>query len=266
MAGVESMNFARIAVLAVALVAGGIAAYMVSSGGGKPAPAPVVVQKSDSDQVLAAATDIGMGSVITAADLKWTDWPKSSAGSFITRSAQPDALNDTTGAIARQPFIAGEPIREQKIVKANGSGFLSAILPAGMRAIATEISAENGAGGFILPNDRVDVILTSRAEKGGSGSDQLSSQTILTNVRVLAINQNTADKDGQKAIIGTTATLALLPRQAEDLALARQKGTISLVLRSLADSQPGAGPENGGGQGSGGLNVVRFGVSRQAEQ
>jgi len=264
-AGVESMNFARIAVLAVALVAGGIAAYMVSSGGGEPAPAPVVVQKSDSDQVLAAATDIGMGSVITAADLKWTDWPKSSAGSFITRSAQPDALKDTTGAIARQPFIAGEPIREQKIVKANGSGFLSAILPAGMRAIATEISAENGAGGFILPNDRVDVILTSRAEKGG-GSDQLSSQTILTNVRVLAINQNTTDKDGQKSIIGTTATLALLPRQAEDLALARQKGTISLVLRSLADSQPGAGPEDGGGQGSGGLNVVRFGVSRQAEQ
>jgi len=93
----------------------------------------------------------------------WQTWPAASASNtFIRRNERPDATTQVAGSIARAPFIAGEPIREPKLVKANGSGFMAAILPAGMRAISTEISPETGAGGFILPNDRVDVILSKR--------------------------------------------------------------------------------------------------------
>ena len=87
---------------------------------------------------------------------------------LIRRTGRPDATTEIAGSIARAPFIAGEPIREQKLVKANGSGFMAAILPTGMRAISTEISPETGAGGFILPNDRVDVILSKREKNPDS--------------------------------------------------------------------------------------------------
>ena len=92
---------------------------------------------------------------------------------LINRASSADAIKEIAGSIARAPFIAGEPIREQKLVKANGSGFMAAILPTGMRAISTEISPETGAGGFILPNDRVDVILSRREKNPDSkGADR----------------------------------------------------------------------------------------------
>src|SRR5207247_9299012 len=110
---------------------------------------------------------------------------------FTRRSDRPNANKQMTGMIARAPFITGEPIREPKLVRADGSGFMAAILPSGMRAISTEISAETGAGGFILPNDRVDVILTRRdkAAEKTAGVEIHTSETILKNVRVLAIDQ-----------------------------------------------------------------------------
>src|SRR5207253_10965228 len=100
---------------------------------------------------------------------------------FIRRSDRPDAASQIAGSIARAPFIAGEPIREQKLVKADGSGFMAAILPTGMRAISTEITPETGAGGFILPNDRVDVILTKRDKNPDkTGPDVPNSEVILS--------------------------------------------------------------------------------------
>ncbi len=114
---------------------------------------------------------------------------------------------------------------------------MAAILPAGMRAISTEISAETGAGGFILPNDHVDVILSRRdkAAEKSTGVEIHTSEIILTNVRVLAIDQTVEEKNGQRVAVGKTATLELTPQQAETLALSRQLGTISLALRSLVD-------------------------------
>jgi pilus assembly protein CpaB len=263
------MKFARIAVFAIAIIAGGVAALLVSGGGdAPPAPPPKVVhEKVPTAEVLIASTDVAMGHVVTAESLAWREWPEAGAAGFITKAAQPDALAEITGAIARQPIVAGEPIRMQKIVKADGSGFMSAILPPGMRAVATEISAETGAGGFILPNDRVDVILTRRAE--GEDKEGFSSSTILTNVRVLAIDQASAEQDGQTVVVGRTATLELLPRQTEILALARQLGNLSLALRSLADSNPaglaGGGPEDtfGAKAASDAMTVIRYGVPRQ---
>src|SRR5713101_9472193 len=202
------MNTARIVVLAVALGAGGIAAYLASGSDNKPAPAEPVVQLPTVD-ILVAKSDIGLGQTLKTEDLQWQTWPAATASStFVRRGEHPDATKQMAGSIARAPFIAGEPIREQKLVRADGSGFMAAILPTGMRAISTEISAETGAGGFILPNDRVDVILTKREKNPDStnAQDVVTSVIILTNIRVLAIDQAPKEKDGQNAVVGKTVT------------------------------------------------------------
>src|SRR5213592_5308055 len=230
------MNTARIVVLAIAIGAGGIAAYLASGSDDKPAPAQPVAQLQTVD-ILVAKSDIGLGQSVKPDDLQWQTWPAATASSsFISRASKADAIKEVTGSIARAPFIAGEPIREQKLVKADGSGFMAAILPAGYRAVSTEISPETGAGGFILPNDRVDVILSKREknpDRGGS-TDIVNSEVILSNVRVLAIDQAPKEKDGQTSVVGKTVTLELKQEQAETLARARQSGTMSLALRSIA--------------------------------
>lgn len=231
------MKTARIIVLAIALGAGGIAAYLVSGSDNKPAPVAPVAQLPTVD-VLVAKSDIGLGQTVKPEDLQWQTWPAATASSnFIRRTDRPDATTQIAGSIARAPLIAGEPIREQKLVKADGSGFMAAILPSGMRAISTEISPETGAGGFILPNDRVDVILSEHQKntENPSAPDLVVSETILPNVRVLAIDQAPKEKDGQNAVLGKTVTLELRPDQAEKLARSRQMGTLTLALRSIAD-------------------------------
>jgi pilus assembly protein CpaB len=231
------MKSARIVVLTIAVGAGGVAAYLASMSDNRAPPAEPVAQLQTVD-VLVAKSDIGLGQTVTPEDMLWQSWPAATASNtFIRRNQRPDATTQIAGSIARAPFIAGEPIREPKLVKANGSGFMAAILPPGMRAISTEISPETGAGGFILPNDRVDVIL-SRREKNSAvagAPDIIVSEIILPNVRVLAIDQAPKEKDGQNTVVGKTVTLELRPEQAETLARARQTGTLALALRSMAD-------------------------------
>src|ERR1700716_2479391 len=259
---VKRMNTARIVVLAIAIGAGGIAAYL-ASGSDKEVVAPVAtVQQIPTMDVLVARDDIGLGQTVTAESMQWQTWTESSSsGSFIRKNDRPDAIKDLVGSIARAPFIAGEPIREQKLVKANGSGFMAAILPTGMRAVSTEISPESGAGGFILPNDRVDVILSKREkniERPALG-DIVTSEIILGNIRVLAIDQAPKEKDGQNAVVGKTATLELKPEQSEILARARQSGTLSLALRSIADVNAPEKPVEFVKRGDS-VNVVRYGI------
>ena len=233
------MNRSRTIILAIAIVAGGIAAYLASGSDNRPAPAPHVAQIPTAD-VLVAKDDIALGQTITPAMLQWQTWTETTASNnFIRRKDRPNAITELTGSIVRTPFIAGEPIREQKLVKANGSGFMAAILPSGMRAVSTEISPETAAGGFILPNDRVDVIL-SRHQKNpdhGSSSELITSEIILSNVRVLAIDQAPKEKDGQNAVIGRTVTLELKPEQAEALARARQSGTLHSSPRAARSTR-----------------------------
>src|ERR1700744_5353760 len=154
----KRMNTARIVVLAIALGAGGIAAYLASGSDNKPAPAAPVAQLPTVD-VLVAKGEINLGQTVKAEDMQWQTWPTASASAnFIKRSDRPDAPTQLAGAIARGAFMAGEPIRDQKLVKSD-SGFMAAILPAGMRAVSTELAPETGAGGFILPNNRFDLLL-----------------------------------------------------------------------------------------------------------
>jgi pilus assembly protein CpaB len=257
------MNIARIVVLTIALSAGGVAAYLASGSDNKKLPAEPVVQLPTVD-VLVAKSDIGLGQAVRPEDLQWQTWPAATASSnFIRRNERPEATTEIAGSIARAPIIAGEPIREPKLVKADGSGFMAAILPTGMRAVSTEISPETGAGGFILPNDRVDVILSRHLKNPDrtDSTDIVVSEIILGNVRVLAIDQAPKEKDGQNAVVGRTVTLELRPEQTATLAAARQAGTLSLALRSIADVNmvEDRTSDQASRRGSG-INVVRYGV------
>jgi pilus assembly protein CpaB len=257
------MNTARIVVLAIAIGAGGIAAYLASGSNDKPAPAQPIAQLKTVD-ILVAKSDIALGHSVKPDDMQWQTWPAATASSsFISRASKADAIKEITGSIARSPFIAGEPIREQKLVKADGSGFMAAILPAGYRAMSTEISPETGAGGFILPNDRVDVILTKRDKSDKAGSDASHSEVILRNVRVLAIDQAPKEKDGSSSLVGRTVTLELKPDQAEMLAQSRQNGSLTLALRSIADVNATDKPDENFNRRGENLNVIRYGVASQ---
>jgi pilus assembly protein CpaB len=257
------MKGARIVILGIALAAGGAAAFLMK-GGDEPPPAPApVAQQLDTDEVLVAGSDIAIGQSVSAQTLRWQVWPTASAtsASFIRKKNRPNAMDEIAGSITRAPFSGGEPIREEKLIKANGSGYLAAVLPPGMRAVSTPISPETGAGGFILPNDRVDVLLI-RSQKSSSG-EVYSSDTVLSNVRVLAIDQTVEEKDGQRVVVGKIATLALNSRNSETLVLAARMGTIALALRSLADAKSATTDEAGGAQlGTRSVvDIVRFGQS-----
>jgi pilus assembly protein CpaB len=261
------MKPARLAVLGIAIAAGGTAAFLASR---PEAPPPVTVgvappAPANTVDVLVAKKDINIGQSLIPQDMEWAAWPASNSNPALVRRAnRADAVEQFAGWIARAPIAGGEPIRESNLINAKGYGYIAAILPSGMRAVATEISAETGAGGFILPNDRVDVILSRRDREAErlTGIESQVAETLLSDVKVLAIDQRVEDKSG-RAMVGRTATLELSPHQVETLAMGRLMGTLSLALRSLADADPS---KRGGapGQDRGAarhLNVVRFGVT-----
>jgi pilus assembly protein CpaB len=259
------MKAARLVVLGVAVAAGGIAAFLAASNKEPAPPPPPPKAALETVEVLVAKSDLSRGQVVDAADIGWQTWPAAAANSsFIKKSEQPNATDQFVGAIVRVGMVAGDPIRGPYVVMAKGSGFMAAVLPEGMRAAAVDIAPDTSAGGFILPDDRVDVLLTRRdkdAEKQ-TGVEKYVSDTILRNIRVLAIDQTIDDKNGTKTALGKTATLELTEPQAEMLSLSRQVGTVSLALRSIRDSKTTAeGVGDTSRDESGAINTVRFGVS-----
>ncbi len=249
------MKGARIVVLTVAVAAGGVAALLAGHKSG-PVQQPAA-GNADSAEILVAKSDIHTGNKISPQDVQWQAWPATAAGeNFIHKKNRPDAINQVSGLTVRIPFVAGEPIRESKLVNAKGAGYMAAILPPGMRAVSTRISPETGAGGFILPNDHVDVILTRKGQN--------DSETILSNIRVLAIDQTVEEKHGQKVVVGKTATLELSPRGVEKLALAQQLGSLSLSLRSMSDARNDETKtdEDLDGGRRGRVEFIRFGVKK----
>ncbi len=255
------MKVARIVVLGVALAAGGGAALMMRGGGSKPAPVAAPVPAPPKIEVLVAASDLPLGQAIKPENLRWQAWPEESAAPLIKKSETPAALEELAGWIVRNPIYGGEPIRREKLVKGSG-GYMSAILPSGMRAVAISIDnrGATSAGGFILPNDRVDVISTAQdSSDGGSGS--ATSEIMLTNIRVLAIGQTVQERNGEKVVTGETATLELTPAQAETVVLAQKVGQLSLALRSIADVNETGTPAR---EERGALQIIRYGVQKQA--
>lgn len=222
----------RVIVLLVALVAGGVAAWL--SIGAQPGTAPGVAAPTPqikTQEVLVAALDLPQGARLGESEIRWQTWPEDAVNpGFIRRSVRPEAIDELTGSFVRLPIIDGEPIRVEKLADET-SGFLAARLPAGQRAVAVRVSAETAAGGFILPNDRVDVIHTfSQNNEAGL------SRTILTSIRVLAIDQRSEDGGDDATAVGKTATLELDPAQVEVIAAAGSSGALSLALRSTADN------------------------------
>ena len=267
------MSIMRIAVLGVAIGAAGLAAYVANGFLNTPESVPVVVNNIPSTKVLMASANVEMGEKL-AGSITWQDWPeKSVSPGMITQAAQPDADSKFADARARQGIYEGEPILEKKLVLPNDNGFMAAILPKGMRAIAVPVTVESGAGGFILPNDRVDVLLTRKLQIANTDRSVVS-ETVLTNVRVLALDQTFRQEgDGEKYVVATkTALLELDPKQTEIVSMAGDQGKLSLTLRSIAENDGSnladAGPKlsekyaRGGGDGSD-LTVIRYGVSRQ---
>lgn len=259
------MKRARMIVLAIAIASAGLAALMANRMLSAPPDVQVVERSTvDTVEVLVASMEIGLGDTLSSGDLTWQAWPKSAALSgYVTRSAEPNAPSRLTGAIARAPFLSGEPIKEQKLIRATDGGVMAAILPTGMRAISTPIREETAAGGFILPNDRVDVIVTRRVRT--SRREEHVSDTVLSNVRVLAIGQVIEQQGDAKVAAGRTATLELTPRQSEILALAQSMGELSLSLRSLTDASDTSEQKSDAfGDRGGNVRLLKYNVPSQA--
>lgn len=258
----------RVIILGVA-VATAIGAGYVARNMATPPPA-IVVDNTPREpsirltEVLVLDGDVQMGAAI-GDQLHWQSWP--SAGiteAFITRDADPNAIEELRGAIARVPMYGGEPLRRSKLI-GEGQSFMSSILPSGKRAVATQIAADTSAGGFILPNDHVDVIMTRRSANGAGGADGYVTETILKNIRVLAIDQAIQeDEEGRRVRVGDTATLELTPQQAEIITVAQQMGDrLALALRAVVDTQEVVAEQADhliSGQGRRGtVRLIRFG-------
>lgn len=225
----------RSAILVLSLGAGGLATFLMASdndAGGAVAHVAEPVVATPIQEVLVASSDLSQGDVVTEGVLHWQAWPESAVSSaYVVRTARPEAQAELAGRFVRGSFAPGEPIRPERLAEADAR-LLSSGLPAGRRALALRVSAESTAGGFVLPNDRVDVLLTA-TEASDHGS-RAASRVIARNVRVLAIDQ-LADSADAGAVIGTTATLELAERQVEAVLAVAASGLLSLALRSAAD-------------------------------
>lgn len=258
------MGVSRIILLVVALLAGGLAAFLAMRG---TAPEQVVVEgptqviEEKKAKILVAKMPIGVGQRLTAETIEWQPWPEFAVRpEYISEAVVPDATTTMLDAVARFEFFPGEPIIDKKLVHSD-QGYLSAVLTKGMRGVSVPVSADAAAGGFVLPNDRVDVVLS----RGGI------SQTILANVKVLAIGTRLgeagttgekANPEDPKADVfqgGTIATLELTPAQGELIINAAKIGALSVVLRSIADfkATPGDSVRN---ETSRAIRMIRYGV------
>jgi pilus assembly protein CpaB len=260
------MNRSRVIILVLAAFAAGIAALLVRGllGGGTPAvKAAILAPAVSTADVLVAANDIQPGTALTPEAVRWQSWPKNSVdSSFITGNGDSSTADIVKGAVARAPIVAGEPLSTTKIVHADATGFMAARLTPGMRAVSVAISTDTGAGGFILPNDRVDVLLTQQVS---DTPRRFGSRAILSDVRVLAMDQTiTQDKD-QKTVLAKTATIELTPKQADLVSRSAASGTISLTLRALGDNANSnstlAAKARDDKSDDGQVTVVRYGVA-----
>ena len=268
------MNTQRVIVLGIALVAAGAAAFMVRSliGGGTPpvqASVPVAPPVAMSE-VLVASANLQSGQKLTPDLVHWEKWPKSAVdASLITHDAVGSPEEAVKGTVVRTPILANQPITNTAIVHTDQAGFMAALLTPGMRAVSIVISAESGAGGFILPNDRVDVILTRKLDGGRSSFS--TAKVILSSVRVLAVDQTFSQAKDTKTVIGKTATVEVTPEQAGMIYSAQGAGQLSLALRPLGDNQAvdtkaedAARKKKKDLADAGPVNVIRYGMAMPA--
>ena len=264
------MNTQRIIVLGFALVAAAGAAFLVRGmiGGGTPVVQAKSAPAIAMSEVLVASTNLTPGQALTAEQVRWEKWPSSSVDpSFITHASAGNEADIVKGTVVRAVILPGQPITKTVIVKGDASGFMAATLSEGMRAVSIAISTDSGAGGFILPNDRVDVILT-RKPQGSSGRG--FAKTILSNLRVLAVDQTFKQEKDTRTVVGKTATVEVSPEQAEAISAAGTSGQLSLALRPLAETtvaslkDPARKRRTAAVDGP--VSVIRYGLSGANQQ
>jgi len=259
------MNSKRLIVLGIALVAATGAALLVRGmvGGGTPKVEAKLPPPIPMSEVLVANANLQPGQPLTPELVHWQKWPANSVdASFITHNESPSIEAAVKGTVVRMPLIAGQPITNTGIVHADTAGMMSAMLNPGMRAVSITISTDSGAGGFILPNDRVDVILTRKAD---GNSVRGSAKTILSNIRVLAVDQTYRQEKDARTVVGKTATVEVSPEQAEVLSGAVMSGSLSLELRPLTDGVASvddpAHKKRAASTYDGPVSVIRYGMA-----
>lgn len=269
------MSPIRIIILLLALVAAGGAALLVSRISQPQVVTETVTRDNTIVQteqvseikVLTAKRDFAIGEQIKAEDLRWSVWPEKGVveGQF-TEAAAPNAIEEITGAVVKMPIYKAEPLMPQRIVKRGEAGLLPVLMGPDMRAVSVGISPESASGGFILPNDRVDLILTYEQKPtatNGLTDQRTVSKIILQNVRVLAIDQAYAPGTPEESTrIGRTATLEVTPAEAELVALSQSKGQLSLALRPLSEEAVSAPRTprlelNGGDEAGSAVMIIR---------
>jgi pilus assembly protein CpaB len=236
------MSARQIIVLGFALVCA-VAALFLVRGMNARTDATAEVVAISGPRVLVAARDVPAGSPLQPTDLEWRLWAEEGLSpQFLTQKDAPEAQNEHVGAVTRQDLLAGEPIVASRIVKPGEQGFMAALVRPGYRAVAVPVSQETAASGFILPGDKVDVILTRKLTvimSGGSQAEEVRSGIVLQDVRVLAIDQTykrTDGEDGPEAVTGSVALLELSARDSELLAMADEMGDLSLALRPVLNA------------------------------
>jgi pilus assembly protein CpaB len=262
------MSARQLIVLALAALAAIGALFLIRAMGSREEPQ--VAAPIEGEQILVASRDIPQGAALAPSDFRVVTMPESSvAPIFISITKQPSAQADYVGAVTRRPISQGEPITTTAVIQPDGRGFMAAILEPGYRAVATEIDSTTAAGGFIQPNDRVDVIATY-AVRGSGGSEEQRSETIIRDVRVLAIGDATQPQvagDAPMRLDANVAVLELDTEAARILAMAQEMGEIDLALRGVQAETVGLnrGDASMGGP-SGSVRVHGFGSVEGANQ
>lgn len=258
------MNPQRLIVLGIALVAAGGAAFLVRGmmGGGTPAAQARAAPTIAMSEVLVANSNLTPGQALAVDQVRWEKWPTSTVDpSFITHDSVASEEQAVKGTVVRAVILPGQPITRTAIVHGDASGFMAATLAEGMRAISITISVDSGAGGFILPNDRVDVILTRKPE---STTSRGYAKTILSDLRVLAVDQTYRQDKDTRTVVGKTATVEVTPEQAEVVAAAAMNGQLSLALRPLSEGVAESGdtkPKRRTAAYDGPVSVIRYGMA-----
>lgn len=209
-----------------------------------------VVQEVPKVQILVAAGPIAVGNLLTAENIKWKTWPEEAAYPGTVKRAEDKKPLESLSGRAIRPFAVDEPILTSGVVS-NDGGFLAAALEPGYRAVAVSVSASTMAGGFINPGDYVDVMLTYTVSIPTANVDETvqpeiqrvidenvsryATETVLQNVKVLAVDQRTVKDEEASAKVGKTVTLQVTEREAQVVSLANEMGDLSLSLRALGD-------------------------------
>lgn len=259
------MSARQLIVLVIAAVAAIGALFLIRGMGGNNAETTAEQATPVSgQQVLVVARNVPQGAALTPSDLAVALFPDESiAPSFVRVADNPSAQTDYVGAVTRRAFVQGEPLTTDYVIQPDGRGFMAAQLQPGFRAVSIQLSADTMAGGFIQPNDRVDVIMSHKFTQ--AGDERVSSEIILEDVRVLAIGavtQTQTSGEAPETVDGSVATLELSAEDARALALADQLGEVTLALRGVQVDTVGMETRrrNGVGQSSGAVRIHAFGT------